>query len=82
MAHAAPMPSTARPNITIQNAFINPPAKVTAAPPRMSRMPMRKTLMRPSRSPSAPPTVTNPASSIRVMLSTHWLAVTEIPKPV
>ena len=34
---------------------------------------------RPARSPSAPPTVTSPATIINVMLRIHWLAVTETP---
>ena len=42
--------------------------------------PIRNTLNLPRRSPSAPPTVTKPATTIKVRFNIHWLAVTEIPK--
>ena len=79
---AAPTPSITRPAMTMPNPSSRPPANVSAAPAKINTMPRRKMRSRPVRSPSAPPTVTRPASTIRVMFRIHWLAVTEMPSDV
>ena len=66
---APPAPCATRAANRIANDGANPP---TADAPAKIAAPVMNTRRRPSRSPSRPPKISNPANGSKLAVNTHW----------